>query len=569
MPNQEVADITIETNVPATMRDGSILRADIYRPRTSEPLPVLLCRTPYEKQCDRLFNDATKMAARGFIVAVQDIRGRYASDGEFLWMFDHGYAEDVDGYDSVAWAAKLPGSTGKVGTFGLSYDAWVQWELASLRPPSLAAIAPSGIPPRVLDLTYGIFETGRRLRWFYTMGADYRKRDGLTAGPQSRDEAKAIWNFMEREKWIWFLPLAELPAEEIFYGFAAEFRKYLRHQNEEYWHFPALHKEVNVPAFATTGWYDRTINTIEHITGMRQNGHSEFARKNQKLLVGPWSHTTDFERMVGDFDFGPEAEQSWHDMLKRWFDYWLKGIDNGVMDEPPIRLFVMGENAWRNENEWPLARTVFSDYYFHSSGSANSPLGDGFLSTTPPGDEPTDSYIYDPRDPVMSLTTLEVQDAPFDQRPLDHRRDVLVFSTKPLSQDIEVTGPITIKLFAASSALDTDFTAKVVDVYPDGQAIRLCYGIVRAQYRESYQQPSLIRPGEIYEYTIQLRPTANLFKKGHRIRVDISSSDFPMFDRNHNTGRPFQSDAELVQAKQTIYHDARYPSRVILPIIPR
>lgn len=561
-------DIAIQQNVPATMRDGTILRADIYHPKTDEALPVLLCRTPYDKQCDRLVNDATRMAKQGYIVVVQDVRGRYASEGKFLWMFDFDYCEDVDGYDSVEWAATLPGSTGKVGTFGLSYDAWVQWELATLRPPSLVAMAPSGIPPRVLDLTYGIFETGRRLRWFYTMSPDYRVKDGLTTGPQTRDEAKAVWNHMEREKWIWYLPLDELPAEEIFYGFAAEYRDYLRHQNIEYWRFPELHREVNVPVFATTGWYDRTIGTMEHITGMMQNGTTKHARRNQKLLVGPWSHTTDFERQVGMIDFGPEAEQSWHDMLKRWFDYWLKGIANGVMDEPPISLFIMGDNVWRNENEWPLARTVYTNYYFHSHGSANTPLGDGWLNPSLPGDEPVDSYVYDPKDPVMSLATLEVQDAPFDQHPLDHRRDVLVFTTEPLQQDMEVTGPIVIKLFAASTAPDTDFTAKLIDVYPNGTAISLCYGIIRAQYRESYQNPGTITPGEVYEYTLELRATANVFKKGHCIRVDISSSDFPLFDRNHNTGRPFYSDTELVKAGQTIYHNSQYPSRVILPIIP-
>jgi len=268
-------------------------------------------------------------------------------------------------------------------------------------------------------------------------------------------------------------------------------------------------------------------------------------------------------------DFGAEAQLGYNELIIRWFDYWLKGVDNGIMDEPPIKLFVMGENKWRYENEWPLARTVYTDYYLHSGGAANTPRGDGSLSPTPPGYEPTDSYVYDPKDPVMSLCTPDVQDAPYDQRPLDHRRDVLVFVTEPLEEDVEVTGPVVVKLWAASTAPDTDFTAKLVDVYPDGFAINLCHGIVRARYRDSYEKPSLITLGQIYEYTVPLRPTANLFKKGHHIRVDISSSNFPFFDRNHNTGREFYEDAELVAATQTVYHNGQYPSRIILPVIPR
>jgi putative CocE/NonD family hydrolase len=277
----------------------------------------------------------------------------------------------------------------------------------------------------------------------------------------------------------------------------------------------------------------------------------------------------DLEPQVGEIDFGPEARLDYHDLLIQWFDYWLKGIDNGIMDEPPIRLFVMGENTWRFENEWPLTRTLHTEYYMHSDGGANTPQGDGSLSTSAPGEEPSDVYTYDPRDPVMSLCTPHVHPAPYDQRPLDDRRDILVYTSAPLEQDMEVTGSVTVKLWAASTAPDTDFTAKLVDVYPDGHAVNICDGIIRARYRESYTESSLITPGRVYEYTIKTKHTSNLFKKGHRIRVDVSSSNFPLFDRNHNTGREFYNDAELVTAHQTIYHSAQYPSRVILPVIPR
>lgn len=562
-------EINVKDDVPATMRDGTILRADIYRPADGEQRPVLLCRTPYHKRSERHIADATELAKRGYIVVVQDVRGRYSSEGEFLWMFGDQYREAEDGYDTVEWAATLPGSTGQVGTFGLSYDAWLQWELATLRPPHLKAMVPVGICPRLLELNFGIFETGRRLRWCYMMAADYRRRAGRQTGPQSREAANEIWNDMEREKWLWFLPFADLPVDEIFYGLADQFRDYLQKQDVEYWRFPEAHREVDVPVLGITGWYDRLIGTIDHFAGMRQNGRTAHARRNQKLLIGPWGHTTDLSRHVGAMDFGMEATLNYYELVTRWFDYWLKGIENGVMDEPPIRRFVMGENIWYGEQAWPPPNTRYTDYYFHSAGSANTPFGDGRLSHTSPVDEPTDSYLYDPRDPVMSLCTPDVQDAPYDQRPLDDRRDVLVFATEPLAQAIEVTGTVVVKLWAASTAPDTDFTAKLVDVHPDGFAVSLCYGIVRAQYRQSYETPSLITPGKVYEYTISLRSTGNLFKPGHRLRVDISSSNFPFFDRNHNTGHPFFEDAELVPATQTIYHTAQYPSRLILPIIDR
>jgi len=562
--------LVIEENVPAAMRDKTILRADLYRPEgAAEALPVLLCRTPYHKRSDRHVNDARQLAARGYIVAVQDVRGRYASEGEYLWMFDDQHSEAEDGYDSVEWAATLPGSTGQVGMIGLSYDAWLQWAAATLRPPHLVAIAPVGIGTRLLEMNYGTFETERRLRWCYAMASDYRQRAGITTGPQTREEANAIWERTERGKWIWFLPFDDLPMDDLFAGLAGQFRQYLRHQHVEYWRFHEQHPQVNVPAFGITGWYDRLIGTIDHFTGMRQNGRTEQARRQQKLLVGPWGHTTNLTRQVGDMDFGPEAELNYYDLIKTWFDYWLKGIDTGLADEPPIKLFIMGANTWRDEEEWPLARTVYTDYYFHSQGAANTPQGDGRLSPKSPGDEPVDRYRYDPRDPVMSLFTPDGQDAPCAQHPLDHRRDVLVYATPPLEEEIEVTGPVTVKLWAASTAPDTDFTAKLVNVRADGFAVNLCHGIVRARYRESYETPGLIEPGQVYEYTIQLRPVSNLFKKGDRIRLDISSSNFPFFDRNHNTGREFYADAELVPAEQTVYHSAEYPSRIILAIIPR
>lgn len=575
MQDPEAAtSVGVEYDVPVPMRDGVILRADIYRAQADSPTPVLVCRTPYNKRSPRHIQDATAMAARGYVVVVQDARGRETSDGEWRWMFGENFGEAEDGYDTVEWAATLPDSNGKVGTFGLSYDAWLQWELATLRPPHLVAMVPVGISTRLLDMTCGIFETGRRLRWCYSMAPSYRRKAGVTTGPQSRDEANAVWNQMEREKWLWFLPFDELPVDEIFFGLADEFREYLHHINRETWHFQEKHAQIDTPALSITGWYDRLVGTIDQYQGMVENGFSAHAREHQKLIIGPWGHTTDFTQQVGVMDFGPAAALSYYEILSHWFDYWLKGIDTGVMDEPPVRRFVMGANRWQQEEQWPPPGVVPTAYFFHSQGAANTPMGDGTLRVEKPAEElgdkaSVDRFDYNPKDPVMSLCTPDVQDTACDQRLLDHRHDVLVYQTAPLTAEVETVGDVVVKLFAVSSAPDTDFTAKLVDVHPDGLAVGLCYGIVRAQYRDSYAEPSLLEPGQVYEYTISLRATNNLFKVGHRIRMDISSSNFPFFDRNHNTGRPFHADAELVVANQSVHHTAAYPSRVILPILPR
>jgi len=297
-------------------------------------------------------------------------------------------------------------------------------------------------------------------------------------------------------------------------------------------------------------------------------------RSSQKLLMGPWAHLLPYSvpttRGTGDIDFGPESRIELHEIQVRWFDYWLKGIKNGIMEEPPIRIFVMGNNVWRDEYEWPLARTQYTPYYFRSKGKANSDKGDGILSPEPPADEPADHYIYDPYQPVPTLggNTLGIAMGVFDQRPVESMPNVLVYTSPPLEKDLEVTGPIRVELFASSSAPDTDFTAKLVDVRPDGYGQNIADGIIRARYRNSLTYPSLLRPGEIYEFTIDLWATSHVFKTGHRIRVDISSSNFPRFDRNPNTGNRINTDRELRSAEQRIFHDSKYPSHILLPVIP-
>lgn len=562
-------DVTREENIPVPMRDGTILRADVYRPEAPGAYPVLLCRTPYNKSPHGL---SEGLAAHGYIAVVQDVRGRYASDGEFRPGFYRGDTYDAaDGYDSVEWAARLPGSTGKVGTFGNSYNGWTQWELAPTRPPSLKTMYASGIAANLLDRELSaVLRLGRVLWWSVnTLAPDLRLRAGKTDGPITTEEAQRIWEEQDRSKWLWFLPLLDIP-DHVLSDVAPHFRYWLEDHTLDHFGFLQKHQDVNVPVLSVTGWYDQQIGTIKHFTGMTANGMTQHARANQKLIVGPWTHTAvDLHRTVGSVDFGPAAVRDYYAIADAWFRAWLKDDPSGIENWPPIQLFVMGANHWRGENEWPLARTQYTDFYLHSGGNANTPAGDGVLLRAAPSEEPPDHYTYDPRDPVMTLYSGPGQQEPHDQSALAHRQDILTFATPPLETPLEVTGPITVTLWAASSARDTDFVVKLIDVWPDGFAQELCHGIVRARYRETYTEPTLIEPNGVYRYTIHVNPTSNLFRAGHRLRIDISSSDFPNFDRNHNTGLDDYADGTLVTARQTIFHDHSRPSHVTLPVIPQ
>jgi len=303
---------------------------------------------------------------------------------------------------------------------------------------------------------------------------------------------------------------------------------------------------------------------------MTAKGATEEIRHNQKLLMGPWPHAVNSTSKLGEVDFGPTAVIDLSGYELRWFDYWLKVIDNGIMREPAVRIFVMGENRWTNENEWPIARTKWIKYYLHSQGRANSLFGDGALSTVEPANEPTDSYIYDPARPVPFITEPSFAQigGPDDYRPVERRDDVLVYTSEPLAEDTEICGPIRVQLYASSSARDTDFMAKLIDLWPNGFAQRLTDGMVRARFRDGMQQPSLIEPGRVYAYSIDCWNTCQMFKKGHRIRLEISSSAFPKYDRNLNTGEALGKTTKMQTAEQKIYHDREHPSHVVLPVVP-
>ena len=554
--------VVVDNNVEVEVRDGTTLRADIYRPDAAGAYPTLVQRTPYSKDQETVREQGHKLAERGYVVVQQDTRGRYRSEGEFMPALLVGEHKDAeDGYDTVEWAAALPWSTGKVGTFGVSYNGWTQWELAYLRPPHLVAMFPSGIAANLLDRELsGVLRLGRALWWtMNTLAPDTRSRNGDGHGPTTTGEADRLFVERDRSKWLWYLPLADIPNDALS-GMAKHWRSWLEdHAVDNIGHLDR-HRDVSVPALTTTGWYDQQIGAIRHFTGMRENGMTELARSGQRLIIGPWSHTIDFSSSrVGDVDFGPEAIRDYFQMADDWFSYWLKGELTGVDDWPPVQIFVMGANSWRAESEWPLERTDYTDYYLRAGGLLSP--------ESPSAEDESDSYVYDPRDPVMTLFSPVCQQEPHDQRALDGRRDILVYQTPPLEQAVEVTGPVVAHLWATSSARDTDFVIKLMDVWPDGFVQELCYGIVRARYRDSFTSPTLIEPGKAYEYDIELLPTSNLFRRGHRIRLDVTSSDFPNFDRNHNTGGDDYSETTLVTARQTVHHDGLRPSRVTLPII--
>ena len=576
--------VKFEPNVPLMLRDGTITYADVFRPDASGGFPALLQRTPYDKSGAPSRGgviDAIRAAMNGYAVVIQDVRGRYSSEGEFYTFVN----EIDDGYDSVEWVASQPWCTGKVGMYGSSYVGATQWLASKSRPPSLAAIVP-GVTASDYHEGWawqgGAFALGFNLSWAMSQltsnnWENLSRRLLLRAEQQDSliDAKDNLTSGFES------LPMQDLP--HLRGGLAPFYYDWLAHpEYDDYWGRVCIeesHSDITVPAFNWGGWYDIFLGgTIRNFTRMSEMGATADARGGQRLVIGPWVHGGVPDGVSGEYNFGTRAAAGNVDLqglAMRYYDYWLKGEDNGVADEKPVRIFVMGENVWRLEDAWPLPRGQEVNYYLHSRGRASTLNGDGALSTDSPGGEPPDVYHYNPIDPVptrgggLCCDIAFVRPGAFDQRPIEARADVLVYSTPPLDEDVEVTGPVTVTLYAASSAPDTDFTAKLVDVEPSGYARNLTDGIIRARYRQPRQPASLIQPEDVNEYRIDLWATSNLFKRGHQIRLEISSSNFPRFDRNTNTGEPIGTDTALVSALQTVYHTQEFPSHITLPIVPR
>jgi putative CocE/NonD family hydrolase len=555
-----VEQVVVELDVPAAMRDGTVLRANLYRPAGEGRWPVLLNRTPYGKDLPAASNalDPVQAARRGYVVVIQDTRGRFRSDGDWE-PFRH---EADDGFDTIAWAAELACSTGAVGTFGASYHGFTQWSAAVTQPPALKAMAPFitwAEPFNGLLWRGGALELGTIANWNLLQAFDTRVRALRGDRPALGRAFQELAAEVDRLGHSGYaeLPLSEYPPHrrQGLDAVPRAVREQLDQAASDHLRIRGKHGRVRIPALNAGGWYDIFLqDTIESFCALREEGTPT------RLVIGPWAHVV-YSNPVGELNFGFGAQRSLINLEMdfgavqlRWFDRWLKGVENGVTHEPPIRIFVMGANKWRYEQEWPPARARATNLFLRQGG---------LLTRGGPERDAPDAFDYDPADPVPTLggahlMAPEFRPGPWDQRVLEARPDVLTYTTEPLSTDTEVTGPVRLHLWAMSSAPSTDFVGRLCDVHPDGRSINLTDGIVRVAGGAS---------GEPREHEIDLWSTSNLFKAGHRIRVQVTSSNFPRWDRNPNTGHPVGADAELAVAHQTILHDREHQSRLVLPLM--
>jgi putative CocE/NonD family hydrolase len=561
-------DIRLENRVPVKMRDGVTLYADVYRPVAEGRYPVVVSRTPYStERFPTAYDAAVYIAQRGYVYVFQDIRGRHESEGRWEPFFD----DEKDGYDTVEWAAKQPWSSGKVAMQGGSYLGQNQWRAAQAAPPSLVTIFPM-VSSTSLYHDWITLNGGWRLSFNFGWGpVRQESRIMQNPGPHTQNGLRAI----HYDEVQWHLPLNTM--QQLVGRHAKFYDDWIAHPDYDAYWKPLNAEEwfdkVTVPVHTFGGWFDIfSQGTLHGYTGMSQKGGSEKARRGSHMVIGPWGHGA--SQKYGAIDFGPEANVDALPLQVRWYDYWLKGIDNGLASEPPVKLFVMGRNQWVYENEYPLARTQYKPLYFTSGGGANSSRGDGRLTWDKPAASASrDRFRYDPDDPVPSLggnncCGTPTPAGPMDQRPIEGRRDVLVYTSDFLAEEVEATGPVKVVLYASSDAVDTDFVAKLVDVLPDGTSYNMAEGILRARYRDGVGKPAPLTPGQVYRMEIDLVGTSIAFQKGHRIRVHVTSSHFPQFDRNPNTGAPFGTSAAVKVAEQTVYHDAERASHVLLPVIP-
>lgn len=547
-------EVWIDFDRRVAMRDGVELSADVYRPKGDGRYPVVLLRTPYLKTGEFQLKTGRFFAERGYALVYMDVRGRGDSDGVFVPY----RGEGRDGFDAIEWCAAQPWSDGNVGTMGGSYLGRIQWLAALEHPLHLRAmcVAVSPSDPFV-EWPTGV-ETPMHLCWLH-----------LTSGRVTQNMDAVDWTKVYEH-----LPLATM--DEAAGRPSAEWREELRHEGlDDYWRaicYQDKFDQIDLPVLHISGWYDdEQVGTPLNFAGMVAHAATPQARASQRLLMGPWGHAINTSTKLGEVDFGPDALIDLQGIQLRWFDRWLKGLQNGVSEEPPVRIFVMGENRWRDEQAWPPVGARFTRFYLHSGGQANSRFGDGALATVAPAAESPDGYSYDPSRPVPFITepTSSQIGGADDYAAIQRRDDVLVYVTPPLAEDVEVTGPIKVELYAASSAPDSDFMAMLLDVHPSGFVQRQCDGMVRARFREGMDRPSLIEPGRVYRYEIDCWNTSQLFRSGHRICLQIASSAFPKYDRNLNTGESLANGTRMAVAEQRVYHDAERPSCVVLPNISR
>jgi len=570
-PSAPTHEIQVERNVPISMRDGMVLRADVYRPRAEGKYPVLVERVAYELT-QRCQENGEFFARRGYVVVGQNVRGRFGSEGVFRAGRDDAWGENRDGYDTVEWAGARPWSNGKVGMLDGSYSGGTQYLAAPTRPPHLTALfVREGFSDVYRDAAFrgGAYLLGLGLGW--SMGQVLAGLQHETAPPGTEAARQRLEQAVEEiETWQRHLPLKSCPPLE---GLADWYFENLDHPEDgPYWwplNTSLKFGEVDVPILHLGGWFDPFLDsTLRCFQGIREKGRSERCRQNQRLLIGPWNHGPGQvgQREVDELDFGPEAEFDLNAHRLLWYDHWLKGVENEVTNWPPVRIFLMGANRWLDLENWPPEGVAYRPIFFHEgSGPSAESLNNGDLSfTRPESAERPDSFAYDPEDPVSNLLTYP-DFGPKDHRPVEGR--MLTYTSDPLEQDLTVVGPVKAVLYGLSSAPDTDWVVRLCDVGPDGRSLSVCDGILRARYRNSPERPELMTPGQIYPFEVDLWATAQVFEAGHRLRVQVTSSDFPRYDRNLNTGGPFGEEVRGQVALNTVFHDPLRPSHLVLPVV--
>jgi putative CocE/NonD family hydrolase len=555
----KLEEIKIHRYLAAPMRDGVKLYGDLYRPAREGKFPVLIVRTPYGVQRDGVHEAMIKFAQRGYAIYIQDVRGRYESEGKW----DPFRNEANDGYDTIEWAAKQPWSNGRVGLEGGSYLGHVQWRAATQAPPSLVTMFPAVASTNIYK---NWLSQGGAFRLSFNYGWGVVRMPNRIMLPQYWHTEKYAPPELSYEHILPHLPLKDIDLQNAGQE-VPHFRDWLKHQSyDEYWksisdeeHF----EKVQVPVHTSGGWFDIFLNgTINGFVGVRKHGGTEKARRESKMIIGAWGHGA--SRKFGDVDFGPTANRDMFDRQLRWYNHYLKGEDNGIDREAPIEIFYMGVDKWAHADDWPLPGTKFTPYYLSSSHG---------LSSSKPSGAGSDKYSYDPKNPVPTVggnnccgtPTLA---GPKDQRTIESRSDVLGYTSEALTTPVAIAGPVHMKLFAATDGRDTDWMIKLVDVYPDGFAMNIAEGMLRARFRNGVDKMELLRPNQVYEYDIDMAGTANVFQPGHRIRIDITSSNFPQFDRNPNTGEDLGASGATRVAAQTVHHGAAQASHIILPVVP-
>jgi len=541
-----------QIDVPVPMRDGVQLSADVRMPDTDGPVPAVLIRTPYNNV--GFSPEEMSCVQAGYAVVKQDCRGRFDSAGRFEPL-----REDADGHDTLAWLCAQEWCDGRIGMLGNSYGALTQLTAAWTQPPGLLAISPAVMGHDLFKgLVYhqGVLNLSLAIGWGTGVA-------GRTVQSDITTDWDAVFEHLP------LITMDEAAGCELDY-----YREWLSHPTyDSYWaatsveqHFSA----IDVPAFHIGGWYDVYSAAIcRTYCGLRKHGGAN-ARNRQRLLMGPWMHGVN-TRVAGELDFGDSAVLPLSAMRQQWLDRWVKGDRNGCDSEAPVRIFVMGVNAWRDEQQWPPERARDTKCHVISKGSANSLSGDGSLSFDAVHAAEVDRFIYDPEQPVPTLggSCLRTQAGPTDHQPVERRDDVLVYTSPALEDPLEVTGFVRMILYASSDVIDTDFVARLCDVYPDGRSIILCDGIVRTRFREGLDREVMMTPGTIYELDIDMGVTSNVFLPGHCLRLEITSSCFPRFARNLNTGEPQATGIRMQSATQTVHHSEMYPSHLVLPIVPR